>query len=185
MIQTHLLDLLSLGLTRKPYRENLPTATAHSLAQAIQLGTAFPSSCLAESSPSSAVIAAAAAAAAAANNVLLLLLQLLACCCCFGCCCHCCMLLLLLLPWLLLLLCCCNYPFCCCCCCCCAPCQTAALGTVMFKCSKYAWQHMQTCCEYLRLAITYRPCIKCNIPSSLWEPACLAPLHLHHTSSAY
>ena len=38
MIQTHLLDLLSLGLTRKPYRENLPTATAHSLAQAIQLG---------------------------------------------------------------------------------------------------------------------------------------------------
>ena len=37
-IQTHLLDLLSLGLTRKPYRENLPTATAHSLAQAIQLG---------------------------------------------------------------------------------------------------------------------------------------------------
>jgi hypothetical protein len=41
MIQTHLLDLLSLGLTRKPYRENLPTATAHSLAQAIQLGQAF------------------------------------------------------------------------------------------------------------------------------------------------
>ena len=38
MIQTHLLDLLSLGLTRKPYQENLPTATAHSLAQAIQLG---------------------------------------------------------------------------------------------------------------------------------------------------
>ena len=38
MIQTHLLDLLSLGLTHKPYRENLPTATAHSLAQAIQLG---------------------------------------------------------------------------------------------------------------------------------------------------
>ncbi|DBA66640.1 TPA: hypothetical protein ACH3X2_002209 [Trebouxia sp. C0005] len=38
IIQTHLLDLLSLGLTRKPYRENLPTATAHSLAQAIQLG---------------------------------------------------------------------------------------------------------------------------------------------------
>ena len=38
IIQTHLLDLLSLGLTRKPYRDNLPTATAHSLAQAIQLG---------------------------------------------------------------------------------------------------------------------------------------------------
>ncbi len=45
MIQTHLLDLLSLGLTRKPYRENLPTATAHSLAQAIQLGQA-PCMCL-------------------------------------------------------------------------------------------------------------------------------------------
>ena len=42
MIQTYLLDLLSLGLTRKPYREHLPTATAHSLAQAIQLGRASP-----------------------------------------------------------------------------------------------------------------------------------------------
>lgn len=41
MIQTNLLDLLSLGLTHKPYRENLPTATAHSLAQAIQLGEGF------------------------------------------------------------------------------------------------------------------------------------------------
>ena len=47
MIQTCLLDLLSLGLTRKPYRDNLPTATAHSLAQAIQLGRAFPASFLA------------------------------------------------------------------------------------------------------------------------------------------
>lgn len=46
MIQTYLLDLLSLGLTRKPYREHLPTATAHSLAQAIQLGrpSSFPTS---------------------------------------------------------------------------------------------------------------------------------------------
>ena len=39
VIQTHLLDLLSLGLTRKPYRENLSTAASHSLTQAIQLGT--------------------------------------------------------------------------------------------------------------------------------------------------
>lgn len=45
MIQTHLLDLLSLGLTHKPYRENLPTATAHSLAQAIQLGEGLAGPC--------------------------------------------------------------------------------------------------------------------------------------------
>lgn len=38
IIQTHLLDLLSLGLTRKPYRDNLSTAASHSLTQAIQLG---------------------------------------------------------------------------------------------------------------------------------------------------
>lgn len=38
IIQTHLLDLLSLGLTRKPYREKLSTAASHSLNQAIQLG---------------------------------------------------------------------------------------------------------------------------------------------------
>ena len=38
IIQSHLLDLLSLGLTGKPYREKLSTAASHSLNQAIQLG---------------------------------------------------------------------------------------------------------------------------------------------------
>ena len=89
MIQTHLLDLLSLGLTRKPYQENLPTGMAHSLAQAIQLGRAFPSSSLAGSSPSCTAddvyrcccrccwLVAAAAAATAALLLPLLLLPLL------------------------------------------------------------------------------------------------------------
>ena len=45
MIQTHLLDLLSLGLTRKPYRDNLSTAASHSLTQAIQLGESYAAAC--------------------------------------------------------------------------------------------------------------------------------------------